>query len=64
MCILEDVANECAGSVRADVGVRPLCGSSLGILIQVVCVAVFYFSFTDEAFLMVLIFLLCQYTGK
>lgn len=43
MCILEDVANECAGSLCADVGVRPLCGLSLGTLVQVFCVGFFIF---------------------
>lgn len=35
MCILEDAANECAGSVCTGLEFRPLSGLSLGIQIQV-----------------------------
>lgn len=43
MCILEDGANEGAGSMCAEVGLRPRWGLSPGILIQVFCVGVFIF---------------------
>lgn len=46
MCILEDVANECAGSMCAVVGVRLLWFESGDLDSGFLC-WLFYFSFTD-----------------